>query len=72
VCVMIGRSQARLMYRQGRWGRKQRRNVRKAKRKEVRCCWMKVEACGKVVLDLEEHGKTCSSCGQVKGRQGRR
>ena len=28
---------------------------------------MKAEACGKVVLDLEEHGtsKTCSSCGQA-------
>jgi putative transposase len=28
---------------------------------------MKAEACGKVILDLEEHvtSKTCSSCGQA-------
>ena len=28
---------------------------------------MKAEACGKVILDLEEHGtsKTCSCCGQI-------
>ena len=33
---------------------------------------MKAKACGKVILDLEEHGtsKTCSSCGQINDKLG--
>ena len=33
---------------------------------------MKAESCGKIILDLEEHGtsKTCSSCGQVNRNLG--
>jgi putative transposase len=33
---------------------------------------MKAQACGKIILDLEEHGtsKTCSSCGQINENLG--
>jgi len=34
--------------------------------------WMKAESCGKIILDLEEHGtsQTCSSCGQANRKLG--
>jgi predicted RNA-binding Zn-ribbon protein involved in translation (DUF1610 family) len=33
---------------------------------------MKAESCGKVILDIEEHGTsiTCSSCGQINRKLG--
>jgi len=33
---------------------------------------MKAESCGKIILDLEEHGtsQTCSSCGQANRKLG--